>query len=303
MNKNDILKKISMTTRKFAVKVQKHSPEILIAAGVIGTVTSAVMACKATTKIDKVLENTKERVNDIHETAEAGEVEGFNEKKELALAYGRNCIELTRLYAPAVILGTVSLTSIIASNQILKKRVMEMASAYATLDTAFKEYRSRVVERYGKDVDEELRYNIKPVKVENTITDLDTGKEKKVKSTVNVADPTINPYCMYFDETTSKLYDKNMDYNMMNLHATQQYANDKLHADGFLFLNDIYYELGIKKTSLGQKVGWIYDPNNSEGDNYVAFRYKEVTREGKDGKFENAILLDFNVDGPIIDKI
>jgi uncharacterized protein (DUF1684 family) len=108
---------------------------------------------------------------------------------------------------------------------------------------------------------------------------------------------------MYFDETTSKLYDKNMDYNMMNLHATQQYANDKLHADGFLFLNDIYYELGIKKTSLGQKVGWIYDPNNSEGDNYVAFRYKEVTREGKDGKFENAILLDFNVDGPIIDKI
>jgi hypothetical protein len=133
---------------------------------------------------------------------------------------------------------------------------------------------------------------------------MDTGKEKKVKSMVNVADPTLNPYCMYFDETTSRLCEKNMDYNFMNLHAAQQYANDKLRAEGFLFLNDIYDELGIKKTSLGQKVGWIYTPGGSEeGDNYVAFRYKEVMREVDNGKYEKAILLDFNVDGPIIDKI
>jgi hypothetical protein len=90
----------------------------------------------------------------------------------------------------------------------------------------------------------------------------------------------------------------------MNLHAAQQFANDKLRADGFLFLNDVFDELGIRKTSLGQKSGWIYNPDgNGEGDNYITFRYKEVTRKAENGEYENAIILDFNVDGIIIDKI
>jgi hypothetical protein len=300
MKKNDILEKLSLKTRKAGLKISKYSPEILIVTGVVGVIASTIMACRATTKIEDVLDNTKERINDIHEAAESNEIES---SKELALTYGKCGLEMTKLYAPAVILGTLSLTSIVASNQILKKRNLALAATYATLDKTFKEYRQRVVERFGKEVDDELRYNIKQVKVENTVTDMDTGKEKKVKTNLDVADPTLNPYIMYFDENTSKLYENNMDYNLMNLHSAEQYANDKCRVEGFIFLNDIYDSLGIKKTSMGQKVGWIYDPENNEGDNYVDFRYKIVNRETEDGMYEKAILLDFNVDGVIIDKI
>jgi hypothetical protein len=178
-----------------------------------------------------------------------------------------------------------------------------LAAAYATVDKTFKEYRGRVVERFGDEVDKELRYNIKAKKVEEVVTDPETGKEKKVKTTIDVANPTENPYCMFFDATTSKAYEDNMDYNRMTLRATQQYANDKLKSDGFLFLNDILDELGMQKTKLGQIVGWVYKPENSNGDNYVDFRVLEVNKETSDGGYVMAFLLDFNVDGNILDLI
>jgi hypothetical protein len=309
MKKDEIIKKVSSAYNKASLKVKKHSPEILIVAGVVGTVASAVMACRATTKIGKVMDQTKEDVEKIHEATEAGATamgEDYSvedSRKDLTIVYVQTGVKLVKLYGSSVALGALSLTSIVASNQILRKRNVALAAAYATVDKTFKEYRERVVERFGDEVDKELRYNIKAKKVEEVVTDPETGKEKKVKSTIDVADPTENPYCMFFDETTSKAYEDNMDYNRMTLRATQQYANDKLKSDGFLFLNDILEELGMQKTKLGQIVGWVYKPENSNGDNYVDFRVLEVNRETADGGYEKAFLLDFNVDGNILDLI
>lgn len=59
MKKEEIMKNVSATFSKVSVKLKKHSPEILVVAGVVGTVASAVMACHATTKLDSVLEKSK----------------------------------------------------------------------------------------------------------------------------------------------------------------------------------------------------------------------------------------------------
>lgn len=307
MNKNEIVKKASSALGKVNIKLRKHSPELLIAAGVVGTVVSTVLACKATTKLSTILDESKGNIETIHKCENDKEMEERysqeDAKKDLAIVYIQTGVKIAKLYAPAVVLGTISIAGIVASNNILRKRNVALAAAYATVDKSFKEYRSRVVERFGDNVDKELRYNIKAKKIEEMIKDPESGKEKKSKTTVNVAAPTVDDYARFFDKTC-RHYEENMNYNLMLLRSQQQLANDKLVADGFLFLSDVYDMLGITRTKMSQSVGWIYKPDgNSNGDNFVDFGVMVVKRETEDGGYEDAILMNFNVDGPILDLI
>lgn len=307
MKKLEIMNNLSRTFNKVGFQFKKHSPEILVVAGVVGTVASAVMACKATTKISIIMEKTKEDVDKIHDCmgneSLAEEYSLEDGKKDLAIVYAQTGIKLVKLYAPAVLLGALSITSILASNNILRKRNVALAAAYATVDKGFKEYRSRVVERFGEEIDRELKYNIKAKKFEETVID-ENGKEKKVKTAVNIADPnTYSDYARFFDDGCTG-WEKDSEYNLMFLRAQQQYANDLLKSRGHLFLNEVYDMLGIPRTKAGQVVGWVYDSEHSVGDNYVDFGIydmnREVVRNFVNG-YERTILLDFNVDGNILD--
>lgn len=306
MKMNDILAKATTKFRLTELKVKKASPEILIVAGVIGTVASAVLACKATTKLGMILGESKETVEKIQQCAEdeslADQYSKDDAKKDLTITYIQTGMKIVKLYAPAVSLGVLSLTGIVASNQILRKRNIALAAAYATVDKTFKEYRSRVVERFGEAVDQELRYNVKAKTIEETVVDPKTGKEKTKPQTVNVSELGDSPYAIYFDETC-KAYETDRNYNLMTLKVAQQIANDKLIAEKFLFLNDIYESLGKPRTKEGQIVGWVYRPGNPVGDNYVDFRVSEQNREMPDGSIKKYFVLDFNVDGNVLDLI
>lgn len=302
--KIDILKKANRIASKAAMKLRKHSPEILVVAGIVGTVTSTVIACKATTKIGDILDDTKSTLDTIHKGMDDGQVNGQvytkdDGKKDTVIVYAQTGMKLARLYAPAVILGTLSVTSILASNNILRKRNVALGAAYAAIDKSFKDYRTRVVERFGEQVDTELKYGIKAKKFEETEIDPETGKEKKIKKTVMVADPNLkSDYAVYFD-SKSRNYEKNMDYNRMFLKAQQAFANDKLQARGHIFLNEVLDDLDLPRTPAGQIVGWTKDGP----DGYVNFRIVEVDRETEDGGHEPALLLDFNVEGNIWEKM
>lgn len=304
-NKTEIMKSVSGVANKTVMKLRKHSPEILVVAGVVGTVVSAVIACKATTKAGKIVESAKEDIDEVHEAIErgvtnAGEPYAVEDsKKDLTLIYIQTGIKFAKLYAPAVILGTLSITSILASNNILRKRNVAIGAAYAAIDKSFKEYRSRVVERFGDQVDAELKYGIKAKKFEEIEVDPETGKEKKVKKTVMVTDPNLqSDYAVYFD-SKSRNYETNLDYNHMFLKAQQAFANDKLQARGHLFLNEVLDDLDLPRTPAGQIVGWTKDGP----DGYVNFRIVEVERETEDGRHEPVLLLDFNVEGNIWEKM
>jgi hypothetical protein len=179
-----------------------------------------------------------------------------------------------------------------------------LAAAYATVDKSFKEYRSRVVERFGKELDRELRYNIKAKEVDEIVQNED-GTETVVKKTVNVADPNLySDYARFFDEACPG-WTKDPEFNLMFLKDQQRFANDKLKAQGYLFLNEVYDMLGIPRTKAGQVVGWIYDEKNPIGDNFVDFGiFNENITKARDfvNGYERVILLDFNVDGNIMDN-
>lgn len=304
---------VNALSNKFArtgLKLKKHSPEILVITGIIGVVSSAVMACKATTKLNGILEETKETIDTIHKYADdesmADRYTQEDTKKDLTITYVQTGLKIAKLYAPAIIIGAASITGILASNNILRKRNVALAAAYAAVDKSFKEYRGRVVERFGKEVDHQLRHNIKVEKIEEIITDPETGKEKKVKKTVEVAGVDgYSDYARFFDDGC-KGWVKDSEYNLMFLRAQQQYANDLLVARGHVFLNEVYDMLGIPRTKAGQVVGWVYNKDNPVGDNYVSFGiydlHRETNRNFVNG-YERTILLDFNVDGNILDLI
>lgn len=303
-NKTEIMKSVNGVASKTVMKLKKHSPEILVMAGIAGTVVSAVLACKATTKVAEILDETKGTLDTIHEGMETGAINGQeytteDGKKDTVVVYAQTGMKLAKLYAPAIILGTLSITSILASNNILRKRNVALGAAYAAIDKSFKKYRGRVIERFGEQVDTELKYGIKAKKFEEIEVDPETGKEKKVKNTVMVADPNLqSDYAVYFD-SKSRNYETNPDYNRMFLKAQQAFANDKLQTRGHLFLNEVLDDLDLPRTPAGQIVGWTKDGP----DGYVNFRIVEVERETEDGRHEPALLLDFNVEGNIWEKM
>ena len=311
MSKTELLSTVSRNVHKVGFIFKKHSPEILMAAGIVGVVTSAVMACKATTKLSGILEESKKEIDQIHEYVEAnGYSEKYTEedsKKDLVISYTKMSMKLVKVYAPSVILGLLSITSILASNNIIRKRNMALAAAYAAIDSNFKDYRNRVVERFGKELDRELKYNIKPKEIEETIID-EEGNEVVVKKTVNNAEVNLpSEYAKVFDELSS-CWKKDTDYNLTFLRRIQDQANDKLRLRGHLFLNEVYDMLDIPRTKAGAIVGWIYDPNRENSDSYVDFGlYDNLINDESKRLFingnERSVLLDFNVDGVIYDLL
>lgn len=305
MKKITIPSNLTRTFNKFGFKLKKHSPEILVVAGVIGTVASAVMACKATTKVSGIIDNAKEEIEKVHivmaDESYADKYTEEDSKKDLTIIYAQTGLKIAKLYAPSVILAILSLGSVVASNNILRKRNVALAAAYATIDNSFKDYRKRVVERFGEEIDKQLKYNIKAEEIEETVID-ENGEEKKIKTTVDTIDPdTVSDYARFFD-AASPYWEKDSEYNLMFLKSQQKYANDLLKAQGYLFLNDVYKALGIDQTKAGQVVGWIYDPENPNGDNYVDFGiydYDDDRKRAFVNGYEKNILLDFNVDGNI----
>lgn len=309
MKKDEIITKVNRTFGKVGFTLKKRSPEILAVTGTIGVVTSAVIACRATTKLSVILDKSKKEVELIKFAAEnpdqlGEEVEYTKEdgKHDLRVSYANTAVKIVKLYAPSVILGTLSITAMLTSNNILRKRNIALAAAYTAVDKGFKEYRSRVVDRFGEEMDRELRYNLKSKEIEETVVDEKTGKEKTVKKTVNVIDPTqYSVYARFYDDGCNG-WTKNPEDNLYFLKCQENYANDLLKTRGHLFLNEVYDMLGIPRTQAGQMVGWIYDEKNPVGDNFVDFGildlYDERKRDFVNGH-ERVILLDFNVDGEI----
>ena len=307
MKVTDVISGAKRSLIKAGFQVKKHSPEILVMAGVAGVVTSTVMACKATTKAGDILEEHKNQMNAIDQVVKMDRDDYTEEdhKKDTTIVYTQTAIKFVKLYSPSIMIGVLSLGCIIYSHNILTKRNAALAAAYATVDRGFKEYRGRVVERFGKELDHELRYNIKAQEFEKTEVDK-KGNEKVVKETVNVADPNLySDYARFFDDGCNG-WSKDPEQNLTFLKCQQAYANEKLKAKGYLFLNDVYKMLGIPATKAGQIVGWIYDEKNPIGDNFVDFGLydmnKPVVRDFVNG-YERTILLDFNVDGNILEMM
>ena len=286
---------IGRTLARNVLIAQKNSPGLLLGTGIVGMVGSTVLACRATLKMNEVLEQAQSNL-DIAKRLNHVDYSERDRQKDITLIYFQTTVKIIKYYGPAVIVGGASIYALTSSHNILTRRNAALTAAYTALEKGFNEYRARVVEKYGEEVDQQFRYGHRKVEIEDA-----KGKKKTVKR-VGLGDPSI--YARFFDPFSSS-WNKEPEYNLIFLKCQQNYANDLLRSRGHVFLNEVYDMLGIPRSKAGAVVGWVLSPNG-DTDNFINFGVfdgtTEAVRDFVNGQ-EGAILLDFNVDGVIYDKI
>lgn len=135
--------------------------------------------------------------------------------------------------------------------------------------------------------------------METIITIRINGEDVEVSTEIigTEVEHKLSPYARYFDEECPA-WSEDSEYNLLFLKSQQDYCNDMLKSRGYLFLNEVYYMLGIPRTKVGCIVGWVYD-----GCMKIDFGLMRDRNEKFINGIDNVALLDFNVDGCILDKI
>ncbi len=310
--KTELMEKMSRSVHKVGFKLKQHSPEILVAVGVVGTVTSVILACKATLKVNDIIDEAQETIEKIHEgveqhkhTADGEEYTQEIANRDLAIVYGQTAWKFTKLYGPSVLIGVASIGCLVGSTIILRKRNVALAATVTALDTSFREYRGRLIERFGEDLDRELRFNIKAKEIDETVVD-EEGNETVTKKVVHEIDPNVHSmYSVFFDDGNIG-WSKNPELNKVFLIQQQEAANYRLRTEGFLPLNEVYKMIGAPLTYYGQIAGWVYSDDPDTGDNFVSFGlFDNENEKARDfiNLREKTILLDFNCIGNILPYI
>lgn len=313
MKLNKIGMALSRMTGRTGLILKKYSPEILLAVGITGIVGSTVLACRATLKVEEVLERHHDKMDKIHEVVllqqnqQVAMVEYSEEdhRKDVAVTYLQTAVDFIKLYGPAVTLGVFSIACIVGGHGIMKKRNVALVAAYKAVEEGFNAYRKRVVEEYGEEKDYAYKNGLKVEQVLDSEVGED-GKTRKVKTNKLApidGDPSnLSQYARFFDDGC-KEWSKEPEYNLLFLRNQQSYFNELLKIRGHVFLNEVYDALGIPRTKAGSIVGWVI---GGGGDNYIDFGIfdgdKPKSRDFVNG-YERTILLDFNVDGVIYDLI
>lgn len=295
---------VSRTASRAVLKTKVHSPTILFGVGVVGMVATTVTACRATLKLEEVM-NESEKKAETAKTLDHPKYSEEDRRRDLIIIRTQTAVKLAKLYAVPLALGTLSVVCLTGSHKILLSRNASLTAAYAAVDQAFKQYRKRVVEEFGEDKDRELMFEGE----ERTIVEEGKNGPKK-KQVKHVGPEGASMYAKFFREVSDDgLRNPNWspvpEYNLMYIRQIQGRMNQLLRANGHVFLNEVYDELGLNRTKAGQVVGWVWNSDN--GDDWIDFgvftdRTLERVHDYMVGR-ENELLLDFNVDGPIMDLI
>jgi len=289
--------------------LKKYSPEILTGVGVTGVIGGTILACKATTKASDIFDEKKEMLHKVdvvfeeHSKTDPKEDKNHyteeNKSNDIRIINTQTVLKLVKLYGPAALTLIGSILCFVSATTVLKKRNAAIAAAYTAVDASFRKYRDRVIDKFGDDIDKELRFNMHKEEME-----IEDENGKKVKKTVNIVDGTPEPgeYSKFFDSSCNG-WMKSPESNLFFLRSQQECFNEILKNRGYVFLNEIYDALGIEKTRAGQMVGWMRDSGNKDSDGYIDFGIyngeSDACRKFVNG-LETVILLDFNCDGSIM---
>lgn len=114
--------------------LKNNGATVLTCAGALGVVATAIAAVKATPKVVKILEKTKEEKGNNLTKLETFKI-------------------AAPAYIPSVLIGTATISCIFGANVLNKKQQASLIGLYSLLDSSYKNYRSTVKELYGDDAD------------------------------------------------------------------------------------------------------------------------------------------------------
>lgn len=314
MNLQEMKQKAIRTGHTVGLKLKAKSPEILIGVGVAAIVGGTVMIAKAAMEHEEAVEVFEEQVydiklaRDISENSDTVEYTEESYRKDMAQVSFARTLHLIKHYGRGATLTATGIACMLGAHNIMKKRNVAIVAAYKVVESSFEDYRERVREELGEEKDREFKYGFEKAIMESEVINPETNRKNKKKEEVTTIDKEkmskYSAYSRLFDETNVNWH-RTPSFNKMFLTAQQNYANDKLKAEGHLFLNEVYDMLGMERSSAGAVVGWVL--GEDEKDGYVDFGMYDVIANDQRAEFinerEHSVLLDFNVDGVIYDLI
>ena len=304
------------TATAIKLNLKQAAPDIALVAGLALNGLAVFKFCQQSFKAAPIVEKAVKIIDDtdyLELKKENPSSEETKAARDIVLETGKNLtIDLAKIYWKPALMWTVSTGLIVKSHTVMKDRNIALATLATGLGTELRTLHERIIERYGERVDQELKQGITYEPVEIKHIDEATGSE--VVDTDNI--PVVREgdtggtsiYARFFDEC-SKLWTNDPETNLIILKGIEKDANTRLRAQGVLFLNEVYDMLDIPRTKAGQKVGWRYyykKEDNLYGDNYVSFNIMNVHRAANRdfvNGYQPSVLLDFNVDGAIIDAL
>ena len=217
--------KFSNAIKGLTKGLKKHSPEILTGIGIAGMIGAVVMAVKATPKAVELLENKKDELN----------VEKLSPVETVKTTW--------KCYIPTAVTGILGAACIIGASSVNHKRNAALAAAYGLTETAFKEYKDKVVEVIGE-------------KKEQTVKD-EIAKDKLTANPVTEVESTAIVTTGYGDtlcyETLSGRY---FYSDIEKIRAAENRANKTMLQFDYISLNEFYDELDLGHTGIGDSIGW-----------------------------------------------
>lgn len=216
--------------------IKKHSSTILTCVGSAGVIATSVLAVKATPKAMRLLEQAEQ---------EKGEELTVLDKIVVA---GPS-------YIPAVLVGVSTIACVVGANVLNKRQQAALMSAYALLDSSYKDYREKVKELYGEDADRNVKNEI--------------AKDKYGENTIVEKQLFYDDYSQRYFESTSEQVLK-AEYTL----------NHTLSIDYGVYLNEFYEMLGIDRVDYGDYMGWsTYHLSEMQWNSWVEFEHTKVIME------------------------
>ncbi len=304
----NLVKAFSGLSGRAGLFLKTKSPEILLVSGIGLIVTGVVLACKETLRVEEIFDEIEQRKEKIENAVAVAEQAGDDEielvytvndqQRDLVKTYAKAGLRLVRLYAPGALCVGGGIACIIWGHRILKGRLVGVMAAYKGLKEAYDGFYERVREKYGDEEAELLKHG--GMGYEKVLNE-DTGEERPAMILPNGV--ALSPYSRLFDELNApRTWSKSPAHNLYFLRCQENAANEWLRIRGHFFLNEVYDLLDLERTEAGAVVGWKL----GNGDDVIKFGIFDTygMYEPEDvGVSANGIMLDFNVDGVIYDKI
>lgn len=289
-------KSVTRTVSRQLLKLNKNSPTILVVAGVVGLGATAVMAAKATRKLDPIIDTHKKLRLDIQVNATSDK----DEQKQIVKLYAGTAVELGRLYGPTMLVGGLSAFSVLSGHKILTTRHVATMAAYTGMMEQFQAYRARVADTIGPDMERDI-HNGAVGKWEE-----DPEHKGEYRLTSKFGDTPGSYLRPFFDEGNPN-WTRDPTSNYLFLKGVQSHMNRILENRGHVFLSEVYDAIGMSHLRTPETIvsGWLFK-DRGDGDGYIDFGFMTdnspqavAFRNG----VERSVRLNFNVDGVIWDQI
>ena len=260
--KNKFLKNVSKS-------ITKHSPEILTGLGIAGMITSTVLAVKATPKALTLIEERKEELNKQNFENHLDKDYSLKDHKEIdKLGFKETVKTVWKCYIPSAVMMTVSSACLIGASSVHLRRHAVLATAYQLSETAATEYRRKVIETIGEKKEEAIRDKVNKDRLE----------KNPVANNQIILTEKGNTLC--YEHLSGRYFKSDIE----KIKKAVNEINRQINQNYYVSLNDLYDELGLEETKLGDLLGW-----NSDDALIDIYFSSHLTKDN-----EPCLALDFN---------